>query len=83
VSADAVTASAFRVDPHIGPAYALLHVARMARITGLPETEVRRLVAEATQGRALGFFGQPTVNDPALRLAIAAAQHRAGGTAGR
>ena len=37
VPADAVTASGSGVDPHISPAYADLQVARVARVTGLPE----------------------------------------------
>ena len=59
VPADAVTASASGVDPHISPAYAELQVARVARVTGLPAEQVRALVADATDGRALGFLGEP------------------------
>jgi len=53
-------------------------VPRVARVTGLPETEVRRLVTTATDGRVLGFLGDPTVNVTELNLAVAAAQHPAG-----
>ena len=71
VPADAVTASGSGVDPHISPAYAELQVARVARVTGLGETAVRQLVAEATDGRSLGVLGAPAVNVTRLNLALA------------
>jgi K+-transporting ATPase ATPase C chain len=70
VPPDAVTASASGVDPHISPAYAQLQVPRVARVTGLSQGEVRKLVAENTTGRALGFLGDPAVNVLALNLAV-------------
>jgi K+-transporting ATPase ATPase C chain len=71
VPPDAVTASASGVDPDISPAYATLQVARVARVTGLPEATVQQLVADATTPRPLGFLGAPTVNVPQLNLALA------------
>ncbi|SDQ60104.1 potassium-transporting ATPase subunit KdpC [Microbacterium sp. cf332] len=62
VPADAVTASASGLDPHISPAYAELQVARVAAERGLSEAEVHDLVAEHTAGRDLGFLGEPRVN---------------------
>jgi potassium-transporting ATPase KdpC subunit len=79
VPADAVSASSSGVDPHISPAYADLQVARVARVTGLPEGRVRDLVAESTDGRVLGFLGEPGVDVTRLNLAIAAARRPAGG----
>ena len=79
VPADAVTASASGVDPHISPAYAELQVARVTRVTGLPAEQVRALVADATEGRALGFLGEPAVNVTRLNLTIAAVRPGAGG----
>jgi K+-transporting ATPase ATPase C chain len=78
VPADAVTASGSGVDPDISPAYADLQVARVARVTGLPEAQVRDLLANATDGRALGFLGEPTVNVGELNLAVSAARHPTG-----
>jgi K+-transporting ATPase ATPase C chain len=74
VPADAVTASASGLDPDISPAYAQLQVARVARVSGLPQAEVEGLVAQATDGRILGFLGEPTVNVTELNLAVAAAR---------
>jgi potassium-transporting ATPase KdpC subunit len=74
VPADAVTASASGVDPHISPSYAELQAARVARVTGLPEQRVRELVAEHTDGRFLGIFGEPGVNVTELNLATANAR---------
>ncbi|QYN37450.1 potassium-transporting ATPase subunit C [Pseudonocardia sp. DSM 110487] len=71
VPADAVTASASGVDPHISPEYAELQVPRVARVTGLGEEEVRQLVAGSTQHAVLGIFGADGVNVTELNLAIA------------
>lgn len=70
VPVDAVTASGSGLDPDISPAYAALQVARVARETGLPVQRVRELVAEATDGRLLGFLGEPTVNVTELNLIV-------------
>jgi potassium-transporting ATPase KdpC subunit len=74
VPPDAVTASASGLDPHISPEYAQLQVARVARVTGLAEDRVRALVAGATQGRLLGFLGEPTVDVTELNLAVQGAR---------
>jgi K+-transporting ATPase ATPase C chain len=75
VPPDAVTASASGLDPDISPAYAELQVARVARVTGLSQDEVRNLVANASTGRILGFLGEPTVNVTELNLAMQEARH--------
>ncbi|WP_433803329.1 potassium-transporting ATPase subunit C [Actinomycetospora sp. CA-084318] len=71
---DAVTASASGLDPDISPEYAALQVPRVARVTGLPVAQVRELVADATDGRALGVLGEPTVNTTELNAALVAAR---------
>ena len=71
VPPDAVTASGSGLDPDISPAYAALQVSRVARVTGLPVDQVQELVAQATDGRILGFLGEPTVNVTELNLAVA------------
>ncbi|MCP2260902.1 K+-transporting ATPase ATPase C chain [Streptoalloteichus tenebrarius] len=70
VPADAVTASASGLDPHISRDYAELQAPRVARENGIPEQRVRDLVAEHTQGRPLGVLGEPGVNVTTLNLAV-------------
>ncbi|MGX6601020.1 potassium-transporting ATPase subunit C [Micromonosporaceae bacterium Da 78-11] len=70
VPADAVTASASGLDPDISPAYAALQVPRIARERGLSEAAVRALVEEHTDGRALGFLGDPGVDVLQLNIAL-------------
>lgn len=71
VPADAVTASASGLDPQISPAYADLQIARVARVNGLSENEVRQLVDENTSN---GTIGDPGVNVLQLNLAVQAAK---------
>jgi K+-transporting ATPase ATPase C chain len=71
VPADAVTSSGSGLDPDISPAYAALQVRRVAVRNHLPVTAVRGLVEHHTEGRTLGFLGEPRVNVLELNIALA------------
>jgi K+-transporting ATPase ATPase C chain len=70
VPADAVTASGSGLDPNISPAYADIQVARVAKARHVSADQIRAVLARYVSGRALGFFGDPTVNVLQLNLEL-------------
>lgn len=70
IPVDAVTTSASGIDPDISPAYARLQSKRVAAVRHLPLATVQRLIAKNTDGRSLGFLGEPGVNVLTLNIAL-------------
>jgi K+-transporting ATPase ATPase C chain len=70
IPVDAVTTSASGIDPDISPAYARLQSKRVAAVRHLPVATVQQLVAKYTDGRSIGFLGEPGVNVLELNLAL-------------
>jgi K+-transporting ATPase ATPase C chain len=70
IPVDAVTTSGSGIDPDISPAYAALQAPRVASVRHLPLATVKQLIDDNTDGRWLGFFGEPGVNVLELNVAL-------------
>jgi len=70
VPADAVTASASGLDPHISIKNAMFQLPRVAKARGLSEDDLKALVVKYTDGRDFGILGEPGVNIVKLNLAL-------------
>jgi len=70
VPADAVTASASGLDPHISVKNALLQVPRVAQARGISDDVVKQSISSCTEGRWLGVLGEDRVNVLKLNLSL-------------
>jgi len=70
IPADAVTASASGLDPHISPASAQAQTARVAKARGISADQANQLIARFTENPDLGLLGEPRVNVLKLNLAM-------------
>ena len=70
IPVDAVTTSASGIDPDISPANAALQSRRIAAARNVPLATVQKLIKDNTDGRSLGFLGEPGVNVLELNLAL-------------
>ncbi len=70
IPVDAVTTSASGIDPDISPANAALQSRRVAAVRHVPLAAVQKLIRQSTDGRSLGFLGEPGVNVLELNLAL-------------
>jgi potassium-transporting ATPase KdpC subunit len=70
IPSDLLTTSASGLDPHISPASALRQAERVAQARGMQEAAMREMIGRFTEGRDLGFLGEPRVNVLLLNLAL-------------
>jgi K+-transporting ATPase ATPase C chain len=70
IPADAVTASGSGLDPDISPQNADIQVDRVAAARHVSPAAIMALVKQYTQGRTLGFLGEPRVDVLNLNIAL-------------
>lgn len=68
--ADLLTASGSGLDPDLSPASALAQAPRVAKARGVSLEPVQQLISVRTEGRELGFLGEPRVNVLSLNLEL-------------
>jgi K+-transporting ATPase ATPase C chain len=70
IPADAIAGSASGLDPHISPRNAEFQTSRVAKARGVSLDQIQAVVARHTEGRTLGFLGEPHVNVLEVNLAL-------------
>lgn len=59
IPAELVTASASGLDPHLSPRAAAWEAPRVAQARGVSVERIRQVIDDLTEGRQLGFLGEP------------------------
>lgn len=70
IPADAVTASASGLDPHISLENAMIQAVRVAEVRGWDLDKIGRLVEQHSERRALWLLGEPCVNVLMLNMVL-------------
>ena len=70
IPADAVTASASGLDPHISMENAILQSDRVAKARGIPQERILKLIAKFTEKPQLGILGEKRVNVLLMNLEL-------------
>jgi K+-transporting ATPase ATPase C chain len=70
IPVDLLAASGSGIDPHISPESAIVQAERIARARNIPVSQINDLIAQYTEGPALGVFGQRRVNVLLINLAL-------------
>lgn len=70
VPADLLTNSGSGLDPHISPESARVQIPRIEKETGIAAGELTQMIERHTEGRELGFLGEPRVNVLELNLEL-------------
>lgn len=73
IPADLMTASGSGLDPHITPVSARIQIPALAAASGLSEEQLEQIVADHTEGKLFGIFGEETANVLGVNLDIAKA----------